>query len=190
MVSCFQRCYVGWTSYLLVVCVYVLITLPSIAQSSITPPDSNTGRYVYDAKGNFVGALISNGTVAHKINGSWVSFPIGYNGIKSEGVNLYFTTRDCKGTAYISANNLPLSGKVFFPFDEGNFLFDGVFSDSGMLVFAMPPFSTIRVMSILAVQSINPLQGSCSEPDTKMNAFIGAAGTIKLGPYKTPFHIK
>jgi len=146
--------------------------------------------HVYDAKGIIVGDLGNNGVVIQQINGSWVSIPFGYSGLKSDGVSLYYTSKNCNGTAYISANDIPINGKVFIPPEEGNFLVDGVFSESGTLVFATSPFTTIRVLSVLAVRTITPLQGDCSEVETKMNALVGSAGTIKLGPYKLPFYIK
>lgn len=176
-------------SILFTVCAGRLID-SSYAQS-LSQPQTNGSRYhVFDSKGFVIGDLVNSGLVMQQINSSWVSFPFSYSGLKSDGVNLYYASKNCVGTAYITANDVPINGKIFIPPEEGDFLVDGIFANSGTLVFANAPFTTIRVQSILAVSQIRPLQGSCSEIETKMNAFVGSAGTIKLGPYKTPFYIK
>lgn len=179
----------GASAILFSVCVGQLIDT-SYAQSLSQPPTNGSRYHVYDSKGVMIGDLVNSGVVMQQINGSWVSFPFSYSGLKSDGVTLYYASKNCVGTAYISANDVPINGKIFIPPEEGDFLVDGIFANSGTLVFANAPFTTIRVQSVLAVSQITPLQGSCSEIETKMNAFVGSAGTIKLGPYKIPFYIK
>jgi hypothetical protein len=59
---------------------------------------SNTGNSIkhniYDAKGNMVGSLIGPSLAVQQINGFFVGFPIGYPGLKSESISLYFSSRD------------------------------------------------------------------------------------------------
>jgi hypothetical protein len=171
---------------------FLLITLvsPLMSQSLGSNSTNSSKHNIYDAKGNIVGSLIGSSLAAQQINGFFVGFPIGYSGLKSEAVSLYFSSRDCTGTAYISASDLPLQGKIFIRPEDGSLLNDGIYSDSGVLIFANPPFVTIRTMSILAVSNVSPLSGNCSEVEAKMTALVGSAGTIKLGPYKIPFVIR
>ena len=179
------------TPSFLVACFLLIILVSPLMSQSL---GSNTGNSIkhniYDAKGNMVGSLIGLSLAVQQINGFFVGFPIGYPGLKSESISLYFSSRDCTGTAYISASDLPLQGKIFIRPEDGSLLNDGIYSDTGVLIFANPPFVTIRTMSILAVTNVSPLSGNCSEVEAKMTAFVGSAGTIKLGPYKTPFIIR
>jgi len=175
----------------LLACLLILTFISPIMSQTLGSNSTNNSRLnIYDAKGNTVGSLIGSSLAAQQINGFYVAFPIGYSGLKSEAVSLYFSSKDCKGTAYISASDLPLQGKIFIRPEDGNLLNDGIYSDTGVLIYANPPFLTIRTMSILAVTNLSPLSGSCSEVEAKMTALVGSAGTIKLGPFKTPFLIR
>jgi len=145
---------------------------------------------VVDGRGKLVGQLVERNVVQRLINGSWVSFPFGYIGLKSDGLILYYPTKNCTGQAYMSANDSPLRGVIFTAPGTGTLVSDGYYTSSGTLVFPEPPMTMIKISSVLAVQSLSPLSGVCSEPDTKINALVGAPATYSLGPFSSPFKVK
>ncbi|MCC3246252.1 hypothetical protein LG047_13135 [Methylocystis sp. WRRC1] len=162
----------------------------ALGQGGEASPSATQGFIVVDARGKAVGQLVERNLVQRQVNGTWVSFPFGYSGLKSEGLILYFATKNCSGQAYMNANDSPLRGVIFTTPGAGSMVSDGYYTASGALVFPEPPMIMIKVTSVLAVQSLSPLSGVCSEPDSKLNALVGAAATFNLGPFTPPFKLK
>jgi hypothetical protein len=85
------------------------------AQFASAPMQTPYGIAVSDSKGRFVGYLVpSTATVGalvqRKIGTQWVSFMATAKGIVSLQGQIYFTTSDCSGTAYLDASSLPPFG--------------------------------------------------------------------------------
>lgn len=158
--------------------------------AAVTNPSSNSGLSVYDSKGIYVGRALERNLVAQQINGGWVSFPVGYLGLRAEGLSLYFTSPNCTGTAYLAANDLPIRGVIYTEPGIGSFEASGFYANAGTLVYPTPPYSLLTMSSVLGVQTLTSasgMSGSCAPLESKANVLAGPAGTIKIGPFKPPF---
>jgi hypothetical protein len=157
-----------------------ILTPPDTCRQAESPLSWNSQEaapQVVDSTGAVIGSVLSQNLITRQINGDWVVInvqPFGFETFSETGFFspefLLYTTDFCTGTAYMSAEKMPVDGVLLS--------LTGVITGSPTVYYPASPYQTLSIKS-----SGNPAGQCLSTPGTFL---VGQATAITLN-FVPPF---
>ncbi len=138
------------------------------------------GLAVYDADGRYVGNILDQDNIWMKLSDSEAVVKTDPAGaFQAERVNLYFTTANCSGVAYMDASAIPVAAG-FLPAAEASSRVS-----RGTLFYPARPYRMIAAYSCRPAGSAD-----CSRFPARTEIIGGKAAFLRLDGYNPPFSIR
>lgn len=140
----------------------------SSAYSGIFAPSTQ----VVDRNGKVVGNLLGPGQVIRKINGTWIWF----TGVTRDGLvlgqpsNIFYTTANCSGTAYLDAASIPIVGYLVGTAGSETA------SNTGTIYYPAPPYRSLPITS----RVVQAPTTQCEKVSPPLMIDVGVAKTMPL----------
>ena len=131
------------------------------------------GTQVVDHNGKVVGNLLGPGQVIRKINGTWVEF----TGVVRDGLmptqpeNVFYTTSNCSGIAYLDARSVPMPGYLIGPAGS-----EYVVGKTTTIYYPAPPYRTLPLSSRI----VQAPTTKCEKISPPLMNDVGVAKTTSL----------